>query len=317
MADPVGSLSIASANTQFLSIGQEVFNRPMDGQFSLYSTEQPCDGLYMELDALGAAAGVSELTGSRPGANIRAYARRVPVKPYTTPVLELPRNVVENDKTGMVSKRLTDYLNANAAFWDKPVTDALLANGTCIDGVALLSNSHPFADQSGGTWDNLGAAFSAAQLYAGWEAMTSLVNEFGEPMNLRPTHLMVGPSLEQEAMDLLGVNRGVPYNSSGAPDATSSVVAAIQLENWLKGRLQLIVNPRIVGSGFSASWFLMDLSRPGAKPMAVGQAIAPQPFVVQSGESEPMLQRSAYAYYVEGYCAISAHIPHVVYGYIG
>lgn len=315
MPDPVGSLSIASANTEFLAVGQEVFDRPMDGQFSIYTGVHPCNGLSMELDALGAAAGVSELTGSRPGANIRAYARRVQVKPYTTPVLELPRNWVENDKTGMVSARLRDYLNANAAFWDGPTTAALLANGTCIDGVALLSNTHPYA-AGGSTWDNLAAAFTSVTLYAAWEAMTSLTTEWGEPMNIKPTHLMVGPSLEQEAMDLLGVNRGIPYNTSGAPDAASSVIAAIQLENWLKGRLQLIVNPRIVGSGYSASWFLMDLSKPGVRPMAVGQAIAPRSFVVQSGEAEPMLQRSAYAYYCEGYAAISPHMPHCIHGYI-
>lgn len=317
MADPVGALSIAGANTEFLAIAAEIFSRPSEGQYQLYSMTPPLNGLNMELNALGAVSGVSELTGSRPESGVRAYAKRVPSKPYTTDILELPRNWVENDKTGMVGQKLRDYLNANASFWDGPVTSALLANGTGIDGTALLSNSHPYADMSGGTWDNLAAAFSAANLYAAWEAMTTLTNERGEPMMIRPTHLMVGPSLEQEAMDLLGVNRAIPYNTSGAPDATSSVNSTIVLENWLKGRLQLIVNPRIVGSGYSASWFLMDLSKPGAKPMAVGQAIAPQGFVVDSPSSEPMRLRSNYAYYCEGYAAISPAVPHVIHGYIG
>lgn len=318
MADPIGSLAQSGANTDFLAIGQEIFDRPPEGPFTAFTEVLPCDGLSLEIDGLGPSMAVEELLGSRVFENVRAYAKRIEVKPYSV-AMTLPRLRVEKDKTGQVQKRLRDFLNANASFWDKVATDVFLTNPTGIDGTALLSNSHPWG-ASGGTWDNLGGgAISSSELRAAWEAMTSLTNEKGEPMYLRPTHLMVGPAYEQEALDLVGAMRAIPYNSSGAPDATSSVVAAVTLENWLKGRLQVIVNPRFVGSAYDESWLLMDLSKPGVKPIVMGEAIRPQPFVVDASQpgADPMLNRSEYAYYVEGAAAVGGFIPHCCFGYIG
>ncbi|NJK32850.1 MAG: hypothetical protein HC927_10820 [Deltaproteobacteria bacterium] len=211
---------------------------------------------------------------------------------------------------------LRDYLAANANFWYKPVLDSLLSNPLGIDGVSLLNDSHPFG-AFGATWDNLTTdALSQTSLEAGWAAMTGLRNEQGGPIGLTPTHLLVGPANEREALDITGAMRGVPYSNAGVADASANVVSAIALENWVRGRLQVIVEPRIANGVNDNAWFLMDLSRPSSRPMIAGQAIAPQAVVVTSPESESMIQRDSYQYYVTGNAAIGGFVPQTIYGRI-
>ena len=182
-----------------------------------------------------------------------------------------------------------------------------------IDGVALISSSHPYG--FGANWsNNAGAALSPSTFASGISAMSGLQLENGEPAGFYPTHLMVGPALEKMARDLCtNPLRPFPVSASGV-EAYSTAVAATAIQNgWFQGSIEVVVNKRMVGSNANG-WLLMDLSRPGVRPMIVGEAMAPRAVVVDDPGSEPMLQRSNYAYYVEGYAAISGYAPHCIYG---
>ena len=308
-----GQLSQAAANTAYLAKGDEIFQRPPEGPWALYSDVVPVDGQFLELDTIGPSPIVRELVGSRRFGALRAYAKRTRVTPYSTDALELSRLQVEKDVNGSVTRRLNDYLSASANFWDKAVTDTLLGNPTGIDGVALISSSHPYG--FGGTWsNNAGAALSPSTFASGISAMSSLQLENGEPASFYPTHLMVGPALEKMARDLCtNPLRPFPIAATGL-EAYSTAVAATAIQNgWFQGSIEVVVNKRMV-STYANGWLLMDLSRPGVRPMIVGEAMAPRAVVVDDPGSEPMLQRSNYAYYVEGYAAISGYAPHCVYG---
>jgi len=314
MSGIAGQLATSSANTAYVLAASEIFSRQNSDAWGAFTYKVPCDGQSLEVDVAGPSAEVRELIGSQRFSSFREYARRIPVKPYRTDALELPRQRVELDKSGTVEQFLRDYLSANAMFWYKPVVDVLLSNPTCLDGVSLLNDSHPYAS-GGGTWDNkTTSSLDATTLEAGWVAMSGLKLENGAPAGIRPTHLMVSPKFEREAMDLLGVNRAIPFSNAGVPDAAANVVAAVVMENWLKGRLQLIVEPRMYDGTHDDDWLLMDLSKPSAKPVIAGEAIAPQAVVVTSAESESMIQRDSFQYYVTGNAAIGGFVPHVVYG---
>lgn len=308
-----GGLSQAAANTAYLAKGDEIFQRPPVGPWALFSDVVPCEGQFLELDTIGPSPIVRELVGSRRFGALRAYAKRQRVTPYSTDALELSRLQVEKDVNGSVTRRLNDYLSASANFWDKVTTDALLANPTGIDGVALISSSHPYG--FGATWsNNAGAALSPSTFASGISAMSGLQLENGEPAGFYPTHLMVGPANEKMARDLCtNPLRPFPIAATGL-EAYASAVAATAIQNgWFQGSIEVVVNKRMV-STFANGWLLMDLSRPGVRPMIVGEAMAPRAVVVDDPGSEPMLQRSNYAYYVEGYAAISGYAPHGVYG---
>ena len=308
-----GGLAQSAANTAYLAKGDEIFQRPPVGPWALFSDVVPCEGQFLELDTIGPSPIVRELVGSRRFSALRAYARRTRVAAYSTDALELSRLQVEKDVNGSVTRRLNDYLSASANFWDKIATDTLLGNPTGIDGVALISSSHPYGFDA--NWsNNAGAALSPSTFASGISAMSGLQLENGEPAGFYPTHLMVGPALEKMARDLCtNPLRPFPVSASGV-EAYSSAVAATAIQNgWFQGSIEVVVNKRMV-STYANGWLLMDLSRPGVRPLIVGEAMAPRAVVVDNPASEPMLQRSNYAYYVEGYAAISGYAPHCVYG---
>lgn len=313
MAGNAGALATANANTEYLNYGQEIFNRPMGGFFELFTQVLPCDGRALELDAIGPSSEAEELLGSRPWSAFREYAKRAEVKPYTIRGAALRRDKVDKDPTGAMAARLRDFLDGARDFWDKPVHTLFFSNPTCIDGVALLSTTHPHG-ADGGTWSNkTTSTLSQSTLKDGWVAMTGLRNERGAPMGIQPTHLMVGPKFYREALDLTGAARPVPVSSAGAADASANVVAAVMQENWLRGQLQVVLNPRMVGSDYEDDWYLMDLSK-SVRPIVAGEAIAPAAHVALGDDSEGMQQLSEYRYWIEGYGALGGGVPHVIYG---
>lgn len=313
MASIAGKIKQNAANTVYLAKGEEVFNRPKTGDWTLW-TEQTSgvDGKTLEIDTIGPSPIVRELLGSRRYASLRAYAHSIRVKPYSTDALELSRADVELDKQGSITKRLVDYLNANANFWEKIATDVLLSNPIGVDNVALLSDSHPYGS-GGAVWDNnTSDALSPNSFQAGITAMSGLLLENGEPAMMYPTHLVVGPSNEKMAKELTMAMRPFPIAATGL-EAYSSVLAATTIENYVAGQITPVISRRLVGT-YANTWYLMDLSKPGVRPVILGEAIAPMAVSVTDPQSEPMLSRSKYAYYVEAYGAVGGFMPHCIYG---
>ena len=309
-----GQLSHVAANTEFAAMASDIFNRKTDSVWTQLAKVMPCPGAYLELDAVGPSPAVSKMLGSRPFSSLRAYAKPTPVVEYSADGLELPRVTVEGDKSGIVRARLADYLASVADFFEKPVIDLLLSNPIGIDGVSLLNTAHPFGN-GGATWNNKPtAALDQSSLETGIVAMRGLRFENGEPAGFFPTHLVVGPANEREALDLTGADRLVAYSNAGVPDATASVVAAASLRNWIGGRLQVIVIDRFANGTNDADWYLMDLSKPNVRPLAVGQQIAPSGVVVDDPAAEPMVYRAAYQYYVSATAALTGYAPQCIYG---
>lgn len=309
-----GQLNQVGANTEFSNVANDIFSRRPDSAWTMFAKVIPVSGQYLELDAIGPSPAVSKMLGSRPFSSLRAYAKPTPVVEYSADGLEIPRSVVELDKSGIVTSRLSDYLASVASFFEKPVIDLLLSNPVGIDGVSLLNDSHPYGN-AGAVWDNkTTTALSQSELETGIVAMRGLRFENGEPAGFFPTHLVVGPALEREALDLVGESRLVAYNSSGAPDATSSVVAVGALRNWIGGRLSVVVVDRFANGTNDADWYLMDLSKPNVRPLAVGEGIAPRGVVNDSPTSEAMIQRACYQYYVDAAAAITGYAPQCIYG---
>jgi phage major head subunit gpT-like protein len=316
MSTPASYVSQVPANTEYLGLASAIFDAKKDMSWTAFSEVVPCPGVALELDAIGPSPAVRLMTGQRRFANFRAYVRSVLVRTYSADAIELSRIVVNGDKSGAVTRRLSDYLARVSNFLEKPVVDKLLSNPVGIDNVSLFNNSHPFGS-AGGTWDNLTTdALSANALDAGYIAMRGLKDEFGEPMGIRPTHLVVSPKNERAAFTLIGANRIVPVSSAGVLDAAAAVVAAVSHESYLQGQLQLIVLDRMADGTHDDDWFLMDLSKPGVKPIIVGENRGPQGVVVDDPQSEPVIHRAAYQYYVDADAAISGYCPHVVYGKI-
>lgn len=172
----------------------------------------------------------------------------------------LDRQDVEQDRTGSVLLAIDQFVNAIPDDLETLIMATLVANTALgIDGEPLLDNAHPF---SNGTGNNITASALGFETYrAGKAAMRLFADEDGRPLNMSPTHLLVGPGNERTALEVTGADRPVPFSAT-AQDATSGIVAATVLPNVFQGEVQVMVSNKIAGG----QWYLMDLSKP-VKPI--------------------------------------------------
>lgn len=310
-------LKLEAARTTFDALAAEAFGSDRTDRYSIFSRTAPCNGEYFEVDAMGATPAVQEIIGSRRWGSLRAYVNRVRVKRWGPDGIELPIIKINNDPNGLIEMQLKTYLEQVANFYEKPVTDFILSNPTCLDGGALLSDTHSFG-ASGGTWDNLAAALTPSSFFTAVSNMGGLQLENGEPAGTYPTALMYGPSLEKMALDLVSADRVVPVGTAGVEVYTGALAVAAR-SNWAavaQQQIKPVYNPRFVGSGFSASWFLFDLRLEARRPIVVGEAIAPSGQIIVDPQSPAMIDRSAAQAYIEGQAALAGSVPLATAGYI-
>jgi phage major head subunit gpT-like protein len=144
-----------------------------------------------------------------------------------------------------------------------------LGNGLGYDGQFLFSAAHK--DGDGPTQTNVATAGIAAASYeAARVAMLSLQDEEAQPLEVRPAMLLVGPSKEREALEV--VNAGL-IDQGGASG----------VDNVFRGTAQVVVSQRLVGT-YANYWFLADTSRP-LKPLVWTDRAAPE-FVAQNSVTD-------------------------------
>lgn len=295
------AMALVAANTAFEAKGAEIFGGAAQSVYREFAEVRPHRGQFFTLTGIGATGEVEKINGSRRYNALRAYANTVNVDRYGPPAYRLPLMQVTQDLTGDVERALMGYLAQNADFFDAPVTSFLLSNPKGIDGVALLSDSHPFAP-NGGTWDNLTSdALDATSFAAGVAAMAGFEYETGKNAGYRPTALMVGPTLRQMAFNLAG------SPIVGTTDGSS-------IPNWIQqGEIKVIVNPHFTGT-HANDWMLLDLSPGKARPIVVAEVMAPVATAATSPDSQAMIDRSEAVYLIEAWAALAGCNPYAVYG---
>lgn len=308
-----GQIKLEAASTAFHAVSEEVFGGQRESLYGRFAHTMPCEGEFLELNALTANTIVREIVGSRRYGSLRGYANRVRVKRWGPDALRIPILKILKDSEQLTGSALRQYVDQVANFYEIPVTEFLLGNPIGLDGVALLSDSHPYGE-AGATWDNLSSdALSPSSFAAGITAMESLKLESGKPAGYYPDLLMVGPSNRKLAHDLCqNTMRVVPVSASGV-EAYSSAVAAAAIPNTWAGVITPVVNPLFVGT-YASAWCLMDTKRPGARPIVVGEAIAPASHSVTDPSSANMVNNSEAVFYIEGQAAIAGNNPYAIYG---
>ena len=310
---PAGLINAQGVNTDFVEVGRTLFGSPdAFGPWRTWAGELPMDGINLMGFMIGATGAVAEIASDRLWQAFRAYARTVPAKKYGPPGIEIEAIQVNNDRSGAIRNRLTGYLASAKDGFGKPANDFFVTNPTCIDGLPLISGSHLY-DSGGSTWTNDSTtALSAAEQAVIMQAMRGRLDEHGVNLGISPTHLMVASGLEQIALDITGADRVAGTTTAANPALAGVVTGGSTLPNWAvqRGRLDVIVNPYMTSGTYS----YMDLSRPDVRPIYFGVAKGFEAFVVDDPQSEPMKERSSFAYYAEGYAAFLGGIPQCIYG---
>ena len=115
------------------------------------------------------------------------------------------------------------------------------AFGTAYDGAAFFSATHQ--DGEGPVQSNTAAAapLALAAYFAARSAMWSLTDEEGDPLGIVPDTLVVGPALEETALEI-----------------TQASLIGGGNTNVARQTANVIVSPRMIGAAAN-HWFLISL----------------------------------------------------------
>ena len=250
----------------------------------------------------GATPTCVEWTDEADFGGFRKYSRRTPLKSYHKSV-ELKRADVVYDTDGSTGAQLQAFIGRAGleSIYDQLAFAALSANSTGVDGVALLSDTHPFGSST--TWDNKTTdALSFDSFNTEVERMMGLLDEHGEPLNLNPRVLVCHTDVRREAKEIVGAeDRPISVGTAGA--INSGGVGATGITNIYKGdNWELITSARLT----TGQWFIID---PDYPPIKLVEWRAPEAVVVDDMTSEPRNNRDVFQYSVEADIAADGEQP--------
>lgn len=158
----------------------------------------------------------------------------------------VPANAIKDDKIALYSQVAAGKGRQCRALWPKLAILALCTNGKWLDNAAFFGTTRKYGKA---TISNLvGAALSEATFNAGILAMQSYMSYTGEPLEITPDLLLVGPKLRTTAFDLVKAQNKISIAG------TNTAAAAVPNAN--AGLLDYLVHPQLVGD-YDDYWFLL------------------------------------------------------------
>lgn len=169
----------------------------------------------------------------------------------------IDRNKIEDDDFGVYSQWAEAQGQAIARFADEQMT-SLLINGhanLCYDGQFFFDTDHPIDldDSSLGTYSNFltSTPLNQTNYYTAKAAMRSFRGESNRSLQVKPTVLMVGPSNEQTAKQIIEADTiAQVFNANSAAAPT----------NVSKSDVKLVVNEYLIDDTAGA-WYLFSTDR--------------------------------------------------------
>lgn len=185
--------------------------------------------------------GMREWVGDRLIRNLKLGKLTVTNRDFEN-TIAVGRNDIEDDQYGMFAP-LFGMMGENAeGIWGKLAVDALTGNGAWADGNPFFCKTRLIGQSS--VTNAVTTAFGRDAVEAGITAMRSWTLFGGEPAEVRPMELVVGPSLESGALaivEALMVNDGNDVSVSNTSPAR---------------QLRVRVSDRLVGD-HAAKWFII------------------------------------------------------------
>jgi phage major head subunit gpT-like protein len=166
----------------------------------------------------------------------------------------IPRNRFLDDKLGLYAPLAKNIGWQAAKLHDQQLALLMQSNPTGFDNVAFFATTHltNIDDPASATQSNLlSLALTPSNYSAARAKMRSWKGRDGQPMGTRPSLLVVPPSLEEAALNILNSDFIAPSLFGG-----QTQVGANDNKNILKGSASLLVIDELENE--PTSWYLLD-----------------------------------------------------------
>jgi phage major head subunit gpT-like protein len=160
---------------------------------------------------LGAVPNLREFKDERRPGSLTGFSYEITNKKFES-TLDVDRDHIEDDRTGQIMLAVTGLATKAAQAYTKLIAETFKLGFTTpiFDGENFFDNDHPTGDNDLGTDDLDGDGVDAAELL-----LAGQVDDKGEPLGYRGTHLIVGPYNRAAARNL--VNRQYLSDGSSNP----------------------------------------------------------------------------------------------------
>jgi len=246
---------------------------------------------------LNQIGGMREWLGDRVLSNIESGKLTVVNRPFEKTVT-VGRNDIEDDQYGVYTPLIQAMGNGAEAIWLQLAIAAMTGNGVWADGKAFFAIDREYGDQ---TIANLGTdALSDATFVAAKVAMESFKLHGGEPGEVVPFALVVGPTLRNTGWNIVKNE----WISSGTGKGGA-------IMNPQQGACELRVSRRLVGT-YANYWYLMGMQA-GMKPLYVQKRKLPVLSRMDNDTDENVFMRNEYYYGTDARGEAFLTLPHLAY----
>lgn len=192
------------------------------------------------LDGIGK---MREWLGDRQYKNLSTKSIRVKERPFELSI-GIKRRAIETDNWGIYGRVATGMGESSERLWDELMIAAMTDPEPWLDGKAFYCDNRKYGDgkRAGTVVNTANLALSFANFGTFFTQMCSNTGNDGIPLDARPTHLIVGPALEDTAKIIMEQDH---YR-----DASNNEVL-----NPHKGKCKIVVHPLLVGT-CANDWYL-------------------------------------------------------------
>lgn len=246
---------------------------------------------------LGSLPKMRRWIGDRALSKLKAYDWSIRNENWANGI-EVDRDDLADDRLGLVRPRIGQLASMAEIHKDELLFSLLVGGFTALgpDGQLFFDTDHQFGSET--AWSNKAtAALSAVAYNAAQQSMMERVDDIGEPLLIRGTHLVCGPKNRATALEILKAER----NADGSSNINFNSA-------------ELIVSQRLVGA-YDDYWFLLDLSQE-IKPLIL-QIKQDVQFVAQDDPAaEHAFMRRVFRYGADWSGNAGYGLPQMAYGSI-
>lgn len=242
--------------------------------------------------------GMREWLGDRQFKNLSTKKIRVTEKAFEQSV-SIPRRAIETDNWKIYGVTASRMGESSEKLWDQLVIKAMANPAQWFDGKAFYCDNRKYGTgKNAGTINNTyDQALSFTAFGTFFLQMATFTGSDGFPIESRPTHLIVGPHLEDTARVILEQDKYRDSNNN-------------EVLNPHKGKCKLIVHPLLVGD-YQNDWYLGKFDSI-MKPVLLMKNKVGSLVALDRDTDENVFMRNEVVYGTEAFGNAAALFPHLL-----